>query len=291
MDPSGAPGATFVLPRPSELVLGRRRFDLARRALVMGILNRTPDSFYDQGRYFALDALIDHGASLVEAGADILDIGGVKAGVGPEVPIEEELDRVVPVVEALSARFDVALSVDTWSAEVAAACFAAGAVLGNDISGFSDPRYLEVAAAAGAGVVATHIRLRPRVLDPNPTYPGGDVVGAVESYLSDRRARALAAGIPAESIILDPGLDLGKSTPQSLELLRASDRFAALGPLFLASSNKDFLGELFALPVTERSDATLAACAVGVLLGCRVLRVHNVAGTRALVDTLAALLP
>lgn len=273
---------------PDELLLGGRRYDISRRALVMGILNRTPDSFYDNGATFGLDALLRRAESLVAAGADILDVGGVKAGSGPVVTLPEELERVVPSVEALVARFDVPISVDTWNATVAEAAYAAGAVLGNDISGFADPRYLEVAAAAGAAVVATHIRLRPRLDDPNPTYPDDDVVSAVEAFLLDRQHQALAAGIPRAAVILDAGLDLGKTTPQSLELLQASDRLAAHGPLLLSASNKDFLGNLFSLAVTERNEASLAACAVGVGLGCRVLRVHDVAGTRAVVDTLAA---
>jgi len=195
----------------------------------------------------------------------------------------------VPAVEALVARFDVPVSADTWNAEVAAACYAAGAVLGNDISGFADPRYLDVAAAAGASVVATHVRLAPRVPDPEPEYPGGDVVAAVESFLADRLARALAAGIPASRVVLDPGLDLGKTAAQSLELLRASMRFAALGqPLMLSASNKTFLGVELGLAIDERRDASLAAVALGVARGCRVLRVHDVAGTRRVVEALVA---
>lgn len=285
----GVPAAPPVVG-PDELLLGGRHYDISRRALVMGILNRTPDSFYDNGATFGLDALLRRAEALVSAGADILDVGGVKAGSGPVVTLPEELERVVPSVEALVARFDVPISVDTWNATVAEAAYAAGAVLGNDISGFADPRYLEVAAAAGAAVVATHIRLRPRLDDPNPTYPDDDVVSAVEEFLLDRQAQALAAGIPRAAVILDAGLDLGKTTPQSLELLQASDRLAAHGPLLLSASNKDFLGNLFSLAVTERAEASLAACAVGVGLGCRVLRVHDVSGTRAVVDTLAAVL-
>src|SRR6476620_193659 len=143
----------------------------------MGILNRTPDSFFDGGSYFDFDGFLRKADGLVRDGADILDVGGVKAGPGPEVDEQEELERVVPAIEALHARFDVSLSVDTWRASVARACFEVGAVIGNDISGFDDPDYLAVCAAAGASVVATHIRLRPRVPDPEPHYD--DVVTAV----------------------------------------------------------------------------------------------------------------
>ncbi|MCU1495777.1 MAG: dihydropteroate synthase [Acidimicrobiaceae bacterium] len=257
----------------------------------MGVLNRTPDSFYDRGATFELDDLLRRAEQIVDEGADLLDVGGVKAGPGPEVTAEEELDRVVPTVEALAARFDVPISVDTWRATVAEAAFAAGAVLGNDISGFADPRYLEVAANANASVVATHIRLAPRIADPDPLYPDDDVVAAVESYLRERIARAHAAGIDASRVVIDAGLDLGKSAAQSLELLRASDRLAAVGPpLLLSASNKTFIGALLGLGIGERRDASLAAAALGVARGCRIVRVHDVAGTRRVVDAIEQVL-
>lgn len=272
-----------------RLALGERTYDLTTRALVMGILNRTPDSFYDQGAYWDLDAFYRRAEALVGEGADLLDVGGVKAGPGPEVTEQEELDRVVGVVSELHRRFDLPISVDTWRASVAAACYDAGAVMGNDISGFADPGYLPAAAAAGATVVATHIRLRPRQADPDPRY--ADVVEEVAAFLAERAAWARAAGLPDERIVVDAGLDLGKTAAQSALLLRASDRLAALGPpLLLSASNKPFLRELFGLPVEQRREASIAACSVGVALGCRVLRVHDVAGTRRVVDTLAAVL-
>jgi dihydropteroate synthase len=261
------------------------------RALVMGIVNRTPDSFYDQGATYDLASAVDRAAQLVADGADIIDVGGMKAGSGDDVTVAEELDRVVPTVARLAERFDVAISVDTWRAEVAEAAYAAGAVLGNDISGFADPAYLATAARHGASVVATHIRLRPRIDDPDPRYPDDDVVGAVECFLADRLEMALLAGIPAAGVLFDVGLDLGKTTPQSLELLRALDRFAAMGQtLLLSASNKGFLGDTLGLPLGEREDASLAAVAFGVAAGCRVVRVHDVARARRAVDTLAAVL-
>ncbi len=276
-------------PGPRLLTLGPHRYDITDRALVMGILNRTPDSFYDRGATFALDACLARAEQLVADGADILDVGGVKAGPGPEVTEDEELERVVPAVAALTDRFAVPVSVDTWRASVAERCYEAGAVLGNDISGFADPRYLEAAAAAGASVVATHIRLAPRVPDPEPVY--GDVVGTVARFLGDRAERAAAAGIPPDRVVLDAGLDLGKTAAQSLALLRASDRLADLGhPLLLSASNKTFLGVLLGLELAERRDASLAAAALGVARGCRLLRVHDVAGARRVRDTLEAVL-
>ena len=273
----------------NALRLGSRRYDLTRRCLVMGILNRTPDSFYDQGATFALDLTLRRAEALVAQGADILDVGGVKAGPGPAVGEEEELDRVIPAVEALVARFDVPVSADTWNANVLAAACAAGAVVGNDISGFGDPGYLTTAARFGASVVATHIRLAPRVRDPEPHYD--DLVADVAAFLVSRAERALAAGLAADQIILDAGLDLGKTAAQSAVLLRESDRLAALGyPLLLSASHKTFLGVLLDLPLDARRSASLTAVAYGVARGCRIVRVHDVAGTVRLVRLLERIL-
>jgi dihydropteroate synthase len=273
----------------TELELGDRRFDIRHRALVMGILNRTPDSFFDKGTYFDFDAFLRKADQLVADGADFLDVGGVKAGPGPEVSESEELDRVVPAVEALRRRFDIPISADTWRAAVAKASFEAGACVGNDISGFADPDYLTVCAAAGASVVATHIRLRPRVADPNPEYD--DVVVAVREFLAERAAWAEDAGIPARRIMVDAGLDLGKTEPQSLTLLRASDDLVALGyPVFLSASNKRFLGALLGTEVDDRRDGTNAAHALGIALGCRILRAHDVRAARRVADTMASIL-
>jgi dihydropteroate synthase len=217
-------------------------------------------------------------------------VGGVKAGPGPDVGVQEEIDRVVPAIEALVERFDRPVSVDTWRAPTATAAFAAGATVGNDISGFGDPEYLPACAAAGATVVATHIRLAPRVADPDPHYEG-DVVAEVRRFLADRAGRATAAGIPADRIIVDAGLDLGKNAEQSLLLLRHSDRLADLGyPLLLSASRKPFLGVLLGLPVGERGDASLAAAALGIARGCRLVRAHDVRATRRVCDMLAAVL-
>ncbi|WP_420640247.1 dihydropteroate synthase [Candidatus Poriferisocius sp.] len=269
--------------------LGPHRYDVTTRALVMGILNRTPDSFYDAGRYWSFDDFLAKAAQLVAEGADVLDVGGVKAGPGPDVTETEEMDRVVPAVEALRRRFDVPVSVDTWRASVARESYAAGAVVGNDISGFADPDYLWVAAEAGASVVACHVRLAPRVADPEPVYD--DLVGEVRRFLSERAHWAVAAGIPPERVLLDAGHDLGKTPPMSTELLRRADELCDLGfPVFLSVSNKGFLGTLTGAEVGDRREATLAAHALGVGLGCRVLRAHDVAGTRRVADFMSAVL-
>lgn len=272
-----------------ELRLGDRCYDLTTRSLVMGILNRTPDSFYDAGAYWDFDAFLAQAEKLVAEGADILDVGGVKAGPGEEVSEEEELRRVVPATEALAERFDLPISVDTWRASVARACFEAGACVGNDISGFADPDYLPACAEAGAAVVATHIRLAPRVPDPDPVYR--DLITEVASFLEERARRAEAAGVHPQSIILDAGLDLGKTPQMSLELLRSSDRLAALGrPLLLSASNKRFLWELLGTDRYHVQNATIAAHALGIIRGCRILRAHDARAARRVADVIGSIL-
>jgi dihydropteroate synthase len=270
------------------VALGSRRVDVTNRALVMGVLNRTHDSFYGPAATYDLDAFFARAEQLVNDGADILDVGGVKAGPGDEVSEEEELERVVPVIRELGVRFDVPLSVDTWRASVAAASFDAGACIGNDISGFGDAEYLRVAAAARATVVATHIRLAPRVADPTPHYD--NVTTTVAEFLLERRRWARAAGLDHEQIILDAGLDLGKTAAQSLQLLRESATLAALGsPLLLSASNKTFLGASLNLEIHERTAASMAATAIGITQGCRIVRVHDVAGSVRVRDVLERL--
>ena len=274
---------------PNLLILGDRTYDLSHRALVMGVLNATPDSFFTRGTDFALDAFFTKAEQLVHDGADLLDVGGVKAGPGEEVTEAMEMDRVVERVAELVRRFDVPISVDTWRASVARVCYKVGAVMGNDISGFGDPDYLPAAAEHGAAVVATHIRLKPRVADPNPIY--SDLVANVTDFLLDRAQQALDAGIPEEKIIIDAGLDLGKTTPQSIELLRASASLSDHGyPLLLSASMKGFLGETFGIEVGDRREASIAANALGMVLGCRVLRVHDAAGIRRARDEIQMIL-
>lgn len=271
------------------LALGPHEFDITHRALVMGILNRTTDSFFDGGSYFVFDDFLRKAETLVDEGADFLDVGGVRAGPGPEVSPDQELDRVIPAIEALVERFDAPVSVDTFRASVLDAACAVGGVVGNDISGFADPQYLPTAARHDASVVACHIRLGPRISDPDPPYD--DVVDSVVRFLDDRAGRALAAGIPRERVTIDAGLDLGKTEAMSAELLRRSDVLADLGyPLFLSASNKRFLGDLTGTEVDDRRPATIAAHALGIGRGCRILRAHDVKGSRRVADVMAAIL-
>lgn len=272
-----------------QLRLGDHRFDISTRALVMGILNRTHDSFFDGGEYFALEEFLRRAERHVADGADFLDVGGVRLKPGDEVGETQEMERVVPAVTALAERFDLPISVDTFRSSVAGECFAAGASVGNDTSGFADPEYLRVAAAAGASVVASHVRTAPRLDDPDPVYD--DVVIDVVNFLAERAAWAEAAGIPTDRIMVDAALDLGKTAPMSTELLFATDQLAGLGyPTFLSASNKGFLGAICGTPVDDRVYATHAAHVIGIMGGARVLRAHDVRGTRRVADTVSALL-
>ncbi|MES2169487.1 MAG: dihydropteroate synthase [Actinomycetota bacterium] len=251
-------------------------FDFTRGVAVMGIVNRTPDSFYDQGSTFALDTAVACALVAADAGADFVDIGGVPFGRGPAVTLDEELRRVIPVVEAVHAASGVLISVDTFSAEVARQAIAAGAALVNDTSGLHDPRMVDVVAASDAGLVITHSLAPPRSEPPKPEY--GDVTAEVVAFLLDRVARAESAGILRERIIVDPGHDLNKNTQHSLELTRRLDEVVAIGlPVLVAVSNKDFVGETLDRPKRERLEGSLAVAVACVLKGARIVRVHEVA--------------
>src|SRR3954470_24653076 len=263
----------------------------AGECLVMGILNRTPDSFYDRGATFGLDAALARADQLVAEGAHIVDIGGVKAGPGDEVSADEEINRVVPLVEAVRARHrDVAISVDTYRASVADAVCDACADLINDAWQAPEPAVAEVAAKHGVGVVCTHAgghtpRTRPHRVEYD------DVVADVGAVLSRLADAAIDAGVRRESILIDPGHDFGKNSRHSLAVTAALPRLVDTGwPVLVALSRKSFLGEVLDAPADERLEATLAATAVSAWLGARVFRAHDVAATvRALkvVDAIA----
>ncbi|TFV59568.1 dihydropteroate synthase [Geodermatophilus sp. DF01-2] len=271
------------------LQLGTRRFDVAQRALVVGILNRTRDSFSDHGAHYRLDRLLARAEQLVADGADVLEVGARPGGVGvAEVPPDEERDLAAETLAELRSRFDVPLAVDTTRAGVAEAAFAEGAVLGNDMSGFGDPAYLPTAAAAGAAVVATHIRRPPGVPDPDPVY--ADLLGEVCGRLTELTQAAEEAGIDREHVVVDPGIDLGKSWQQSLRLLAHLDDVARLGlPVLLAVSHKIFLRRALGLGDAPLDLATAAACALGSLSGGVVVRVHDARVGRQAADLAYAL--
>ncbi len=270
------PAIPLLDPAPRRI--GRREFDFTRRAAVMAVVNRTPDSFHDQGATFALDRAVAASLRAVEAGADWVDIGGVPFGRGPAVSTEEELDRVVPLVQAVAAASDVVISVDTTNAVVARAAVAAGAAVVNDTSGFWDPEMPAAVAESGACIVLTHSLHPPRSEPVRPVYD--DVVDVVRAFLESRIERALAAGIAPDRLIVDPGHDLNKNTYHSLELCRRLPEIVALGyPTLVALSNKDFIGETLDRPQRERLTGSLAAAVACVIAGARIVRVHEVEPT------------
>jgi dihydropteroate synthase len=241
---------------------------------VMGVLNRTPDSFYDGGR-MGLQEAIEHALRLVEEGAAIVDVGTVKAGPGAEVSQAEELDRLLPLVEAIAQAAAVPISIETSRTEVARAAIDAGAAMINDVTALADRGLAEVCAETGAGLVLMHnggqIRGRPR----HPRYD--DVVEAVKNCWEELQHVALAAGVRREQLVVDPGLDFGKNTFQSLELMRRLPELVEMGPpVLVAASRKDIVGETLGLGVTERLEGSLALVALSVLYGAAVVRVHDV---------------
>lgn len=278
----------------TSLVLRGHRFDPGRPA-VMGILNLTPDSFYAPARYSGLDSALAGLERLVAEGADLIDVGGVRAGQqGGEVAAGTEIDRVRPLLLAARERYpQILLSLDTWRAEVALACADAGVDLLNDTWAGADPELVTVAAEIGAGYVVSHTGGLPPRTDPvNISYGSDpdDVVRSVLTGLAEGAARAVAAGVPLERVLVDPTLDFGKTTRHSLRVLRATDQIAELGfPVLQALSRKDFVGETLDLPVDERLYGTLAATAVAAWLGTTVFRAHDVAATRQVVDMVASI--
>jgi dihydropteroate synthase len=245
----------------------------------MAVLNRTPDSFFDKGTTFEFGAALLAADRAVAAGADIVDIGGVKAGPGDEVSETEEIRRVAGLVAAVRERHpELVISVDTWRARVGEAVATAGADLLNDVWGGADPELAHVAADRGLGLVCSHAGgLAPRTGPHRPAYP--DVMRDVIEHVSAEAERAVAAGVAAGRILIDPAHDFGKTTWHSLELTRRQGELTATGwPVLVAMSNKDFVGETLGLPSDQRGEGTMAAIAIAAWLGARVFRVHDVPG-------------
>jgi dihydropteroate synthase len=266
-----------------------RVVDLGPRPLLMGIVNATPDSFSDADEHLTLDARVAHASTLLAAGADLLDVGGESAsGHVPSVSVDEEITRVVPLIERLAGE-GATVSVDTYRPAVAEAAISAGAVLVNDVSGLRDEALADVCAATGAGLVLMHTRVAPKgtLLDPG-RYD--DVVADVTGFLRERMAVAVGRGVDPEQIVLDPGPDFAKTPAQTIAVLRALGELGDLGrPVLLAVSNKDFVGALTGRGPRERLAGTLAAVAFGVDAGARILRVHDVAAAADFLRVRAAL--
>jgi dihydropteroate synthase len=276
-----------VTPPPRRLHAASGTLELGGRPLLMGIVNATPDSFSDDGVTRTLEQRLAVARGLVESGADLIDVGG-ESGVTnrPPVAVEEEIERVVPLIERLARELEAPISVDTYKPPVARAAIAAGAAIVNDVSGLRDPALAEVCAQTGAGLVLMHTRAAPKqkLLDP---ALDGRVVGDIEAFLRERIDVALSRGVSAEQLILDPGPDFGKTPAQTVEALRGMERLHAFGrPLLLAVSRKDFVGAITARPPRSRLAGTLAAVAYGVRAGAHVLRVHDV---REVADFLSVL--
>ena len=272
-----------------SLRLGRRTFG-DDELTVMAIVNRTPDSFYDRGATYGLDAALAAVDRAVTAGAAIVDIGGVKAGPGDEVDPAEELRRTAELVAAVRAAHpDLVFSVDTWRSEVARVLAAEGADLLNDTWGGVDPALAGVAAEFGTGLICAHAGgLAPRTRPHRVAYD--DVVADVVSTVTRLAARAVAAGVRPDGIVIDPAHDFGKNTRHSLEVTRRLDELVATGwPVLVSLSRKDFVGETLDLPPDDRLEGTLAATAVSAWLGARIFRAHDVTATRRVLDTVASI--
>lgn len=274
----------------AQRTLGRRAFDFDRRVAVMAIVNRTKDSFFDAGRTFELAPAVEAALAADEAGADIVDVGGVPfSPISAEVSEQEEIDLIVPFVEEVSKHSDVVLSVDTFRSAVGRAAVQAGAGIINDTSGLADPDLATAAAELKVGLILTHSKAAPRTWLQSPTYD--DVVAEIRDFLVERIHRATAAGVEPWQLIVDPGPDLNKNTLHTLEIVRRFDEFAALGPPLLAAlSNKDFVGETLDRPKEQRLSGTLAATAWCIERGARIIRAHDVAATVDCVRMCEALL-
>jgi dihydropteroate synthase len=271
------------------LKLGRHTFD-DDALLIMAIVNRTPDSFYDKGATFAFDTARQRVAEVIAAGAEIVDVGGVKAAPGTTVTVEEEIDRTASFVAAVRADHpQVVISVDTWRSEVGEAACGAGADVLNDAWGGWDPELALVAARHDAGLVCTHAGgAEPRTRPHRVTYD--DVMADVLARTTAEAERAAELGVDRRSILIDPGHDFGKNTRHSLEVTRRLMEMVASGwPVLVSLSNKDFVGETLGQPVGERLIGTLATTAVSAWLGARVFRAHNVVETRQTLDMVATI--
>jgi dihydropteroate synthase len=276
---------------PLVLRAGERTLRLGGRPWLMGIVNASPDSFSDDGSARTLARQAQLARELVEAGADMLDVGGESArtGVAP-VPVEEEIERVVPLIEGIVTTIETVVSVDTYKPPVAAAAVAAGATIVNDVSGLRDPELARVCARTGAALVLMHTSAAPKRRLQDPERYGEDIAGEVLAFLGERIELAIAAGVAREQLIVDPGPDFAKTPAQTIALLRETERLHELQrPLLMAISRKDFIGALTARAPRERSAGTLAALAHGVDAGAHIFRLHDIAAASDYLAVRAAL--
>jgi len=273
----------------NEFLCGRFKLDLSVPR-VMGIVNVTPDSFSDGGKYASTESAVAHALQLIAEGADILDIGGesTRPGAAP-VSLQDELRRVIPVIEALSAVTTVPLSIDTYKPEVMRAAIRAGADIVNDIRALQEGNAMEMVANSNVGVCLMHMQGTPQTMQVNPTYT--DVVAEVKQFLVDRADAALAHGIAKERILLDPGFGFGKSTAHNIALVQHLDSLAALGfPLLVGLSRKSVLGKIAGGDEAQRLHAGLAASVICAMKGAKIVRVHDVKATVDALKVVAAVI-
>ncbi len=275
---------------PRRLIAGGHLLQLGARSLLMGVVNASPDSFSDGGRFRSIEQRLRLAAEQLGAGADMLDIGGESASTNrAPVGAEEEIERVVPLIERILAEFDTIVSVDTYKPAVARAAIAAGASIVNDVSGLRDPEMAQVCAQSGAALVVMHTRAAPKQRMQHPDLYG-DIVSEVIDFLRERTALAESAGVPRERIAIDPGPDFAKTPAQTIELLANASSLHSLGyPLLMAISRKDFIGALTGRPPRERLAGTLAALAHGLGAGAHIFRLHDIAAATDYLTVRAAL--
>ncbi|KXS45985.1 MULTISPECIES: dihydropteroate synthase [unclassified Candidatus Frackibacter] len=253
------------------------QFDFGKKTYVMGILNVTPDSFSDGGQFDQLDIAVKHAKEMVANGADIIDIGGESTRPGSDpLPLEDELERVIPAIERLTDEIDVPISIDTYKSKVGRAALEAGAHIINDVTGFkAEPELAKVAAEYGAPVIVMHTQGMPKEMQKNPSYD--DLISEILEYLQESINTALEAGLEKNKIIIDPGIGFGKTTDHNLEIMQRLGEFKSLGqPILLGTSRKSMIGNTLNLPVEERVEGTGATVSIGIANGADIVRVHDV---------------
>ncbi len=253
------------------------RLDLNARTHIMGILNVTPDSFFDGGRYIAREKAVEHGIKMFEQGADIIDVGGESTRpYSKRIPVEEELERVIPVIEELAKEIDIPISIDTYKSRVAEEAIHAGASIINDISSFRfDPKMPKVASEAGVPVVLMHMKGRPEDMQDSPDYD--NLILEIISFLEAAKKEAIRNGIKQDHIIIDPGIGFGKRVEHNLEIIRSLSSFSLLAsPILIGPSNKAFIGQIVGKDLEQRETGTMAAIACAIMNGAHIVRVHNV---------------
>jgi dihydropteroate synthase len=270
---------------------GKRNVDLSSRTHIMGVLNVTPDSFSDGGKFFRWDDAVRQGMDMIEEGADIIDVGGESTRPGSDpLPVEEELSRVIPVIESLSGKTDLPISIDTYKSEVARRALDAGARMINDISALRfDPEMRKVASEFEVPVVLMHIKGTPRDMQKDPHYD--HVIAEITDYLSQSIRMAQSAGIDRGKIIVDPGIGFGKRLQDNLNILKNLREFSILRcPILIGCSRKSFIGKVLDLPVQERLEGSLAALAAAVMNGANIVRVHDVKESKRVVSLIDAVM-